>query len=210
MAAIKLSRMWHLDRPRHTAIAKLDAMKLDSVTQAELARTCDIDNWLRPAMLKLALQQAPPSESNVKHIGYENAMRLLQLREEIVYERHRVLHALLLKDMEEKRNDPRNMKCRFCGTHFEPDVYCVDLKEEQIIMMVRTLVAGEFFEGEEMKADEREKVNLNVHVSRKHLTRQGAAVSPPSQTQSSGYLVGRKLPIEVETSKKPSGKLVKH
>ncbi len=194
MAAIKLSRMWHLDRPRHTAIAKLDAMKLDSVTQAELARTCDIDNWLRPAMLKLALQQAPPSESNVKHIGYENAMRLLQLREEIVYERHRVLHALLLKDMEEKRNDPRNMKCRFCGTHFEPDVYCVDLKEEQIIMMVRTLVAGEFFEGEEMKADEREKVNLNVHVSRKHLTRQGAAVSPPLPDAILGVSSRKKAP----------------
>ncbi len=67
--------------------------------------------------------------------------------------------------------------------------------------MVRTLVAGEFFEGEEMKADEREKVNLNAHVSRKHLTRQGAAVSLPSLTQSSGYLVGKKLPIEVETTK---------
>jgi len=185
--AIKLSRMWHLHRPRNIAVAKLEEMKLEPATQVELARKCGIEAWLCPAMLKLALQQSPPPESTAKQLGFDYTMFLLQLREEIIPERQYVLYSLLLRDIEETRQDPRNMKCRFCGTHVTPDVGTHDLSEKEIVAMVRELVADEF--SGQGKLEDTDRDNTKARVSRKHLTRRAAVLTP----------LGTRAPVEAVT-----------
>lgn len=148
VATLKLSNMWRCRKPRNFAIAKLEGMGMDPVTQANLAREHDVPYWLWRSMMILALRKVHPTEDECAQIGWPNTILLFQLREKLLPERFNVLRNDLNRTFKTYGTERPPVTCKLCNSLCRPNEYSIEsLGAHELDSVVKTLVADEFFDG---------------------------------------------------------------
>ncbi|KIK19624.1 hypothetical protein PISMIDRAFT_682944 [Pisolithus microcarpus 441] len=85
ISVLKLSTMWEFKRLREVAIQHLDlpSKSLGSIEKFVLASKYGIKKWLLPALLELAERARPIGVEEGRLIGFENALKLAAVREQL-------------------------------------------------------------------------------------------------------------------------------
>lgn len=85
ISVLKLSTMWEFKRLREVAIQHLDlpSKPLPPIDKFVLASKYGIKKWMLPALLELAERARPISVEEGRLIGFENALKLAAVREEL-------------------------------------------------------------------------------------------------------------------------------
>lgn len=85
ISVLKLSTMWEFKRLREVAIQHLDlpSKPLGPIDKFVLASKYGIKKWLLPSLLELAKRARPISVEEGRRIGFENALKLAAVREEL-------------------------------------------------------------------------------------------------------------------------------
>ncbi|KAI6043402.1 hypothetical protein EDC04DRAFT_2562969, partial [Pisolithus marmoratus] len=94
ISVLKLSTMWEFDELRNVAIQHLDQPSpsfnaadtpppFNPVDKFALASKYDIKEWFLPALLALARRSKPISVEEGRLIGFENALKVAAVREEL-------------------------------------------------------------------------------------------------------------------------------
>ncbi|KAH7912424.1 hypothetical protein BJ138DRAFT_1004506 [Hygrophoropsis aurantiaca] len=80
-AVLKLSHRWGFKSARKQAIESLGAMKVDPVDKLSLSEKYDVDEWLLPALEKLANRREPIGVKDAEKLGVTLALKVAALRE---------------------------------------------------------------------------------------------------------------------------------
>jgi len=80
-SVLKLATMWEFTDLRLLAIRSLAPMLDDPIEQIDLAKNCDVKEWLLPAMNKLAQREQPMGIEDTARLGVETVLKIGAVRE---------------------------------------------------------------------------------------------------------------------------------
>ncbi|KAG6326600.1 hypothetical protein ID866_12489 [Astraeus odoratus] len=86
LSVIKLARMWEMDEVCKKAIKMMpySSVNKNAVEKVRLAFQYDIDEWLVPGLNELAKRPEPVSVKDVELLGWEIALKVVEVRESLV------------------------------------------------------------------------------------------------------------------------------
>lgn len=79
ISVLHLSRMWAFDRLRDLSVSMLE--ELDPVKKLQLACSCGVDQWRRPALTKLVQRMEPLSREEGDMLGMETVIKVTIARD---------------------------------------------------------------------------------------------------------------------------------
>ncbi|KAI6040631.1 hypothetical protein EDC04DRAFT_1459952 [Pisolithus marmoratus] len=135
-SVLKLSTTWKFDELRNVAIQHLDppSRPLNPVDKFALASTYGIKKWLLPALLVLAQRPEPIKIEEGRRMGFENALKLAALREQLEETKviDRICEKYILKTRDEKPKaskyeSPKSRDERSAEKLKERDKECIEL-----------------------------------------------------------------------------------
>ena len=91
ISVLKLSHMWFFRRVRSLSIRKLQ--DLDPVQKLRLSMSCEVNEWLTPAIDQLVKRLEPLTLEEASSIGFEMSMKLMRIRD-ICYQNFRKQYPL--------------------------------------------------------------------------------------------------------------------
>jgi hypothetical protein len=75
--------MWNMDAIRELAILQLSTARADPIARIVLGKAYNVPLWLRLGYLQAVLRPAPISFKEGETIGWQTAIRLCHLREDV-------------------------------------------------------------------------------------------------------------------------------
>lgn len=81
MRVLKLSHMWSFDEIKFLAVSGLLSFERSPIQAITIARKFDIEEWVEPAVRRLAEREEPLTDEEISRIGWQDAYQISRARE---------------------------------------------------------------------------------------------------------------------------------